>query len=634
MANGAFHWQASRVEAHLPSLATLNAGSRLYTLRWHVFLSHRWPTGQQQVAMIRERLASHLPGCTCFLDVYDLDDVSKLEEYVQASAVVLIFISNKYFQSINILREVRAAKVAAKPLIVVYEPDDDKGGGLASSLMADCPDDVRAYLNEAPMIRWSILPDFRAVSLALVAERLLLLLASTYVWQSRRGARNTLRPWGCGVASRKDHSSSCQVSTPRSDVSAGRSTEATVGTPRSERASGRSTDTTINTPRSERASGEVSTSACTWARNAASSPVAEVLVEYVCRGQFRSAAPTAAPAADGPGARLILPGSIATKTFQRSRPLTIYTSPLNPGAKAAITSLIQTAKLAGHVRVSARISSLEYQVLRKVKSSHSSRAANPRTPYSYGHAPPPTSREKSGKDRVRGFGHLTGLQDNERTQEAAAIVQDHWRRYTTAPAAGERMVVVLLKKNMWAGEHQRGMRLARQIATLLVGKIPVVLVHDAASCKFCDVLDTAPKVLQRSGLYRTIAIQMLPGRFEAVSAAYFAKTIGAHKTRAQKRALQWLLRACVYPLVPRGVARWMGSGVSRAGAKQRQSSLAASVGARHSFSSAHEEDSEAPMSGPRKIYKSLVAFALERKQSAFSDTEDYARPVSVAVPSP
>ena len=42
-----------------------------------------------------------LPGVLIWLDVVNLEDISKLEEYVDGSAVVLIFLSRGYFESKN-----------------------------------------------------------------------------------------------------------------------------------------------------------------------------------------------------------------------------------------------------------------------------------------------------------------------------------------------------------------------------------------------------------------------------------------------------------------------------------------------------------------------------------------------------
>ena len=41
--------------------------------RYHLFLSHTWSTGQDQVANIKRKLQLMMPGCQIFLDVDDLD---------------------------------------------------------------------------------------------------------------------------------------------------------------------------------------------------------------------------------------------------------------------------------------------------------------------------------------------------------------------------------------------------------------------------------------------------------------------------------------------------------------------------------------------------------------------------------
>ena len=47
--------------------------------RYHLFLSHIWATGQDQVAVIKRRLATLLPGASIFLDVDDLLSADNLE---------------------------------------------------------------------------------------------------------------------------------------------------------------------------------------------------------------------------------------------------------------------------------------------------------------------------------------------------------------------------------------------------------------------------------------------------------------------------------------------------------------------------------------------------------------------------
>ena len=56
-----------------------------------------WSSGQDQVANIKRQLRLLLPACKIFLDVDDLADIGKLEQYVLQSQCVLIFLSSGYF---------------------------------------------------------------------------------------------------------------------------------------------------------------------------------------------------------------------------------------------------------------------------------------------------------------------------------------------------------------------------------------------------------------------------------------------------------------------------------------------------------------------------------------------------------
>tara|TARA_B110001452_G_scaffold171695_1_gene143794 strand:+ start:145 stop:1194 length:1050 start_codon:yes stop_codon:yes gene_type:complete len=60
---------------------------------WHIFLSHTWKSGQDQVSVIKHQLKNVLPGVRVWLDVDELDDLGKLEEFVHGSATVLVFLS-------------------------------------------------------------------------------------------------------------------------------------------------------------------------------------------------------------------------------------------------------------------------------------------------------------------------------------------------------------------------------------------------------------------------------------------------------------------------------------------------------------------------------------------------------------
>ena len=68
-------------------------------IKYHLFLSHIWSTGQDQCATIKRQLQLVLPGVSIFLDVDDLRSIDDLELYIAQSAVVMIFASKGYFNS-------------------------------------------------------------------------------------------------------------------------------------------------------------------------------------------------------------------------------------------------------------------------------------------------------------------------------------------------------------------------------------------------------------------------------------------------------------------------------------------------------------------------------------------------------
>jgi len=120
--------------------------SKSDTTKYHLFLSHIWRSGQDQVAVIKRQLQLCLPGVSIFLDVDDLLDVSALESYIEKSAVVLIFLSKGYFFSKNCLREVRCSEQNDKPLVLVNEADLSKGGIALKDSRAECPEDLRSFV--------------------------------------------------------------------------------------------------------------------------------------------------------------------------------------------------------------------------------------------------------------------------------------------------------------------------------------------------------------------------------------------------------------------------------------------------------------------------------------------------------
>jgi len=89
----------------------------------HVFLSHKWSTAQEKVHTLARMMQLYLQGVKLWLDVDDLQDIKKLEESVEQSAVFILFYTEGYFSSVNCRREAYAAVAANKPIVTVYVDD-------------------------------------------------------------------------------------------------------------------------------------------------------------------------------------------------------------------------------------------------------------------------------------------------------------------------------------------------------------------------------------------------------------------------------------------------------------------------------------------------------------------------------
>ncbi len=142
-------------------------------ITWHLFLSHIWSTGQDQCATIKRQLSLLMPGVSIFLDVDDLEAIDALEEYIDGSQVIMIFVSAGYFKSENCLREARAALTTAKPLSLVYDPV--RGGAPLQTIREEeCPADMRGGIFDGrSVIEWHRIKDFQLVSLKLLAAEIL-----------------------------------------------------------------------------------------------------------------------------------------------------------------------------------------------------------------------------------------------------------------------------------------------------------------------------------------------------------------------------------------------------------------------------------------------------------------------------
>ena len=144
-------------------------------MRYHLFLSHIWSSGQDQVATIKRQLQLLLPGARIFLDVDDLQEIAKLEEYVEQSQCILIFLSRGYFFSTNCLREIDHALQLNKPLVLVHETDLSHGGAELETLISDCKskDRMGVFERQTTILQWHRQYDFQLETLKEIAAALL-----------------------------------------------------------------------------------------------------------------------------------------------------------------------------------------------------------------------------------------------------------------------------------------------------------------------------------------------------------------------------------------------------------------------------------------------------------------------------
>ena len=86
--------------------------------------------------IVKQRLKEMVPELSIFLDVDDLEDISDLEGYIDATHNVLVFCSKGYFQSKNCMRELRSTVAKGLPIIAVLDPDSAAGTPSGSILAA------------------------------------------------------------------------------------------------------------------------------------------------------------------------------------------------------------------------------------------------------------------------------------------------------------------------------------------------------------------------------------------------------------------------------------------------------------------------------------------------------------------
>ena len=79
-----------------------------------------------------------------FLDVDDLDDIARLDEYIAQSALMLLFVSANYFGSRACQAEIKSTLKWRKPIMLLHEADPNHGGKPWAEFVAECPETLEA----------------------------------------------------------------------------------------------------------------------------------------------------------------------------------------------------------------------------------------------------------------------------------------------------------------------------------------------------------------------------------------------------------------------------------------------------------------------------------------------------------
>jgi len=112
---------------------------------FHIFLSHAWATGQDQMRILKEQLKERIPDLAIFLDVDDLRE-GKGGEVVLSSENILIFVSGGYFESVNCMRELLTAIFAGKKIVTLLESEETHGRMPKETILAQLRAADQKYL--------------------------------------------------------------------------------------------------------------------------------------------------------------------------------------------------------------------------------------------------------------------------------------------------------------------------------------------------------------------------------------------------------------------------------------------------------------------------------------------------------
>jgi hypothetical protein len=163
---------------------------------YHLFLSHTWASGQNQMQALKKELQLLVPSMKLFLDVENLTNIGALEQLIESSDSVLVFLSAGYFERWNCLREVNEAIAQEKDIILLRESAKMHGGGHMQLIMdeiemqkalfanfaaankssgKESSIDIKASLfgSDSPVLMWHRVLELKRVTLKMICQRVL-----------------------------------------------------------------------------------------------------------------------------------------------------------------------------------------------------------------------------------------------------------------------------------------------------------------------------------------------------------------------------------------------------------------------------------------------------------------------------
>ena len=238
-----------------------------------------------------------------------------------------------------------------------------------------------------------------------------------------------------------------------------------------------------------------------------------------------------------PDVQLSLPGEVTRKKLSFDRPITVYVSPHNPGAAAAMVALQEGFQTLG--RPTKRLSLMGRTSKGKLNRSTASRDENSTAPAS---TPAPVSgsaakasTSKATASTSRGPIRTTETPPRD-VMHREGVVLEHLmhlaanKMHLTKRGTKEATHMLLyLNDETFVGEE--GELFANEVRCAHTNGFPVVMVHEndeaAGGCEFARFFETTPQDLISDGLYSALAYAWYPDPFRQVSVALVAQAFGA-----------------------------------------------------------------------------------------------------------